>query len=122
MPFTHFANAQNAITGTLVVDGNQAVDEWGADFIHGLDAALEEFDPLVAFSVRAGCTQCGVETSSPIDLEVLALRELEQMQARLLREIHRLASRYHWSESEVLGLSPERRARYLRLIEMETTS
>ena len=79
-------------------------------------AALAQADPLVAFSVVSGCPGCGFEAEIEIDLEALALQRLAAQQRRLLRDVHVLASRYGWSETEVMALSPTRRARYVELI------
>jgi hypothetical protein len=35
----------------------------------------------------------------------------------MLHDVHRLASRYHWSESEILRLSLPRRAAYLAIFD-----
>ena len=79
-------------------------------------AALAQADPLVAFSVTSGCPACGAEAEVEIDLEALALQRLATQQRRLLRDVHVLASRYGWSEAEVMALTPTRRARYVELI------
>ena len=79
--------------------------------------ALAEADPLVAFSVICVCPTCGHEAEHEIDLEGLALQRLAARQRALLHEVHTLASRYGWTESEILAVPPARRARYLHLIE-----
>lgn len=79
-------------------------------------AALAQADPLVAFSVTSGCPACGTEAEIEVDLEALALQRLAAQQRQLLRDVHVLASRYGWSEAEVMALSPARRARYVELI------
>lgn len=38
---------------------------------------------------------------------------------KMLYDVHELASRYHWSESEILRLSLPRRAAYLAILEGE---
>jgi hypothetical protein len=38
---------------------------------------------------------------------------------RVFREVHRVATTYHWSRQEILGLSLPCRLRYLMLIEAE---
>ena len=48
-----------------------------------------------------------------VDLEMAGLEALFQEQTRVLDEIHLLARAYHWTESEVLAVSPQRRAFYL---------
>lgn len=79
--------------------------------------ALAEADPLVAFSVVCACPICGHEAEHEVDLEGLVLQRLAARQRALLREVHTLASRYGWTESEILAVTPARRARYLELIE-----
>jgi hypothetical protein len=84
------------------------------------DAALEalsEADPLVGFQLQCRCPACGLESTSEVDLETLALRRLAAAQARLEREVHALASHYGWTEEQILAVAPARRARYLALIE-----
>jgi hypothetical protein len=39
--------------------------------------------------------------------------------ASLFHDIHRLASRYHWAERDILALAWPRRRRYLAIIEAE---
>jgi hypothetical protein len=80
-------------------------------------SALAEADPLVAFSAACTCPVCGHEAEREIDLEGLALQRLAARQRALLREVHVLASRYGWTEREILAVAPERRAKYLEMVE-----
>ncbi len=84
-----------------------------------LSTTIAALDPLVAFSVTCHCPACGARNEIDVDLETLALARLAIRQRVLLREVHCIASRYGWTESEVLAVSPARRARYLELIEEE---
>jgi hypothetical protein len=79
--------------------------------------ALAGADPLVAFSAACTCPGCGNTMEQEIDLEGLALMRLASRQRALLCEVHALASRYGWTEHEILALTPARRAKYLALIE-----
>lgn len=81
--------------------------------------ALAEADPLVAFTVWCSCPACGAQAEHEIDLEGLALQRLAARQHALLRDVHQLASRYGWTEREVLEVAPARRAHYIALIEDE---
>ncbi|MNH45016.1 hypothetical protein D3C79_1073420 [compost metagenome] len=74
-------------------------------------------DPLVALAVACECPACGAASEVPIDLDGTALARLAARQRGLLREVHCLASRYGWSEAQVMALPPTRRAQYLALIE-----
>ncbi|MDB4927868.1 MAG: hypothetical protein JWM10_352 [Myxococcaceae bacterium] len=38
---------------------------------------------------------------------------------RTLRDVHRLASRYHWSEEAILRMALSRRSAYLALLDAE---
>ncbi|AYF90646.1 hypothetical protein D6Z43_27210 [Pseudomonas sp. DY-1] len=82
-----------------------------------LSAAIAEADPLVALAVGCNCPACGADSEVPIDLDDAALARLNARQRALLRDVHDLASRYGWSEAQVLALTPARRAQYLALIE-----
>ena len=120
--FADELEARRVMFSALVAGADGALPEAAPVLIETIDDLLAEFDPLVAFSVRIACPHCEVETDFPIDLQALALGELEKIQRQLVETIHRLALGYHWSEAEILDLTPERRARYLRLIETEGKS
>ncbi len=97
-----------SIEGTLGVEDAPAVAD-----------ALAANDPLVDFSVACRCPACDAMNEVAVDLEALALRRLYARQDALLATVHRLASHYGWTESEVLAVPARRRARYLALIEEE---
>lgn len=79
-----------------------------------IEAALEEAAPEVAVSVQAACPACGA--SHEIDVNPYRILS-NRLGGGLLREIHILASTYHWSEAEILALPLHRRRRYLDLID-----
>lgn len=103
------AGASAAVVG-VEVDGG---------WIGAIEEALEEFDPLVNFSLSVRCPFCEAEHEHEVDLEELALRRLRQSQLRLLTSVHRLARYYHWSEREIFSVPHWRRAFYLALIDRE---
>lgn len=84
-----------------------------------LAAAMDAADPLVAFAVRTKCPHCDREVEVGVDLEAVALAELARSRRTLLRQVHALATRYGWSEAEVLAVPGVRRREYLRLIDAE---
>jgi hypothetical protein len=79
--------------------------------------ALAAADPLVAFALTSVCPNCSADIHCEFDLEGFALRRLAGCQRSLLCEVHALASHYGWTESEILAVTPPRRAYYLELIE-----
>lgn len=91
------------------------------DLVKTINEAMEEFDPLVNFSLRVYCPHCNREDHYTINLEDLCLNELYKSQLNLLQTIHCLAAHYHWSEQQILSIRPWRRSHYLALIEKEET-
>ncbi|SRR6266487_2450427 len=85
--------------------------------VEAIELSLTEYDPLVELSVRTACPHCGAEGEYEVDLTDLALGALREARDTLISDVHTLASRYHWTESEILSIPPRRRARYLALNE-----
>ncbi len=98
--------------GDRVLGQGEIPDAWRA----AVDDAMASADPLVDFRLLSSCPDCGAETEIGFDLQRFALERLEQRQRRLLDEIHLIASAYHWSEAELVALTPVRRAQYLARI------
>jgi hypothetical protein len=111
------ADAIAAVIASLRIEGEPRCEPGDAA---ALAEAIAAHDPLVAFSVASTCPACGAEDELPVDLEGLALRQLAQRQQRLVVEVHRLASRYGWTEKQALAVPPQRRERYLALIDDDT--
>jgi hypothetical protein len=84
-----------------------------------LGAAITAADPHAEISLALRCPVCGRDGEVAFDTASYLWREIEVRLARLDRDVHVLASRYGWSESEILGLGERRRARYLELVELE---
>jgi predicted RNA-binding Zn-ribbon protein involved in translation (DUF1610 family) len=78
---------------------------------------LQRADPLAHIELAFSCPECGRDWTAPYDVAGFLWQELEAWAARLLREVHVLASAYGWSERDILDLPPARRRRYLELIE-----
>lgn len=106
-----------AMLESLLVEGNVA-DAEPRD-IDVIAEALAERDPLVAFTIAYDCPCCGASSETAIDLERLAIQRLIAFQQGLLKDVHALASRYGWTETEVLAIPAPRRARYRALIDEE---
>ena len=65
---------------------------------------------------------CSRNTSSsafsrgPFDTTAFFLEEMRVNAKVFLQEVHTLASYYHWSEADILGLRRDRRRTYLALL------
>lgn len=108
------ADAVQAMLDSLLIEGHAAAQDEAR-----LSQAVAALDPLVNFSAQCHCPACGTPAEVSVDLEALALGRLHARQQGLLREVHALASRYGWSEEQVLAVPPARRAHYLALIDGE---
>jgi hypothetical protein len=73
-------------------------------------------DPQAELGLDLRCPSCSAELSVVLDTATFLLQELEDKAERLLQEVHTLALRYHWSEADILAMSPQRRGRYLELV------
>jgi hypothetical protein len=81
-----------------------------------LPVRLAELDPQAEMVVKVACPECSGETSALLDAATVLFRELTTTSDRLFGEVHAVATHYHWSEREILGLEVQRRRRYLELI------
>lgn len=78
-----------------------------------VEARLDEADPWAELSIALTCPVCGHPDSVLFDPGTVLWDALDSEARRLLDEVHLLASRYGWSEAEILSLSGARRHAYL---------
>ncbi|TDR44855.1 hypothetical protein DFR29_10536 [Tahibacter aquaticus] len=86
-------------------------------WLESIAALLDASDPLNALVVGIECPYCGGHNNIDVDLEQLLIEGLRRQQRSLIEQVHRLACIYHWSEAQIVGLPPWRRARYLAQVE-----
>ncbi|HRI17903.1 MAG TPA: hypothetical protein PL196_05215 [Burkholderiaceae bacterium] len=92
-----------------------AVAALPAEVVAALSAAMEALDPAAAIDFRVACPACAFEWAAPFDPGDALWSLLQGDAERLLVEVDMLARRHGWSETEILALSPARRAAYLQL-------
>jgi hypothetical protein len=63
------------------------------------------------------CVTCGHHWTTTFDIVSFFWAEVHGWAARLLQEVHQLASAYGWRERDILSLSPWRRQAYLEMLE-----
>lgn len=80
-----------------------------------IEVALETLAAEVANSVYTRCPEC--DASHEVGLDLAA--QLVSPVASLFDEVHLLAANYHWSEADILRLSPARRAQYLHRLDRQ---
>ena len=78
--------------------------------------AMAAADPQAEMELALECPTCMCHWVELFDIDGFFWTELQAWAARILREIHQLASAYGWSEREILSLPALRRNTYLNLI------
>jgi hypothetical protein len=90
--------------------------ELPAEFIDDVSKRICEADPQADVQLRVACSSCRHEWNVLFDIVSFFWNEIESWAARLLGEVHALASVYGWSERDILSLSPLRRQFYLEAV------
>ena len=85
------------------------------DVIEAVEEKLEEIDPQADVSLALSCPSCGYKWEAPFDIVSFFWTEIDSWARHILREVHALAEKYGWSESDILSLSPNRRRIYLEM-------
>ena len=81
-----------------------------------LDQTFDELDPQAETLLTLRCAACGLEFQACLDAGEFLARATRRKSTQLFQEVHRLALHYHWSESDILAMSSERRRLYLDLL------
>lgn len=84
--------------------------------IEAISERIARADPQADVQLALACPECGVRWREHFDIESFFWNEIHAWAERLLREVHALASRYGWRESDILAMSASRRRLYLDLI------
>ncbi|WP_243073640.1 hypothetical protein [Microbacterium sp. SS28] len=110
------ASALLALCCRLTDPHGQRTTDAPSDVVDRVEAQLAAADPLAEVSVAIECPECGTAFVVDVDPIAFVWREVETRARRALYDIDALARAYGWTESEVLGLSEERRAAYLEIV------
>lgn len=70
-------------------------------------------------SLEATCPECGRVMVLPFDIRDFFFGELRTSPEQLTREVHYLAYHYSWSEADILGMTRDRRQRYIEVLAEE---
>lgn len=87
-----------------------------SEVIADMEEAMANADPQADLRFPLTCPDCAVSWEAGIDLEHFVGAEVATGARRLMRDVHRLAAAYGWTEAEILGLSTVRREAYLDLV------
>lgn len=81
--------------------------------IEAIESTLEAVSPFICSEISTVCPECDCDQTIALDAHLLNLSSVEN----LYKDIHALASHYHWNEEEILALPRERRQLYLKYID-----
>jgi hypothetical protein len=117
------ADLHELVAGGGVIDSRRLLGQWLVSGSSALDTmsdsecdnAVDELaaaDPGASIELGITCG-CSHEWVQEFDIRSFFLAELTDWAVRSLRDVHQIASRYGWSESEILRMSHWRKRIYL---------
>ena len=93
----------------------ERADQLPAHIVDKVVARLSGEEAQADIRLRIVCPACNHILEPLFDIASYLWRELDDWARKTLREIHLIASRYGWSETEILRMSARRRRTYLEL-------
>lgn len=115
---SHYQDSRDAMSALLArcLSGDLDLSDMDDEKIDELSRSLEALDPGAIVSFQLRCPTCDTEWPAVIDVGEAIWSELQHAAERSLIEVDALARAYGWTEDQVMGLSPTRRAAYLQLV------
>ncbi|HTP11012.1 MAG TPA: phage baseplate protein [Anaerolineae bacterium] len=95
------------------VDGVLAADQLSESMVGTVAAQMAVVDPQADIQIELVCPACGYTWQTGFDPVRFMWSELNAWALHALRDVHRLASAYGWSEADILAMHPGRRQIYL---------
>jgi hypothetical protein len=92
------------------------MDQWPADLSARVSERMADLDPQAETALQLTCPACQHCFMTSFDIGDYFYRELRAREHRRYREVHQLALAYHWSETDILSMSPRKRQLYLDLL------
>lgn len=81
-----------------------------------IESRIEAREAAADIALDLSCPNCGHAWTDLFDIEALLGREVETSATQLLRELAVLATRFGWSERELLVMPASRRRAYLEMV------
>lgn len=86
------------------------------DLLDAFEAHLADNAGIEALTLGHKCAECEAEQAAEVDIVDILWRQVSARAQRLLWDVHLLAQSYGWSSSEILSLSPTRRAAHVAMV------
>lgn len=81
-----------------------------------IEERMRRLAPKVEQTLAAECAECGRTFVAPFDVHRFFLGELRTDATLLYQEVHYLAYHYHWSESEIMAMTRDKRHTYIDVL------
>lgn len=101
---------------SMTDEGDRPVETSPPGLLDALAQHMADLDPQAELLLHLTCPHCGLAFSTVLDTAAYFFQETAAQMDALYREVHALAFHYHWSESEIMDLTPRKRHRYLNLL------
>lgn len=85
------------------------------DHVNRVQRVMDSLSPSLSQEVRKKCAKCGEWVRLFFNVHSYVQQELAFEAAFLYQDVHVLATRYHWSEEEILSLPRTRRLQYAEM-------
>jgi hypothetical protein len=82
--------------------------------LEAIEVRIEEREAVADVAIALACSQCGHAWTDGFDIDAQFGREVETSADHLVRELAALASRFGWSERDMLAMPTNRRRAYLQ--------
>jgi hypothetical protein len=96
--------------------GTQTADGLSVAARREIEAEMSRLAPRAEIEIAGACPDCQQPFSMPLDFMACFAAEARQNLRTLEASIHFLAWHYHWSERDILSLTPRKRLRYVKLL------
>ncbi len=84
-----------------------------------LAGLMEKLDPQAELMFSLVCPSCRANFQICFDPASYLLHEIMAEKEQLYRQVHLLGFHYHWSEPDIMAMTPSKRKLYLRLLAEE---
>ena len=115
----NLTDAENLLLRRCVESAEDAsplpMEEWPG-LADEIGRKMSELDPQAEILLSFECPACGRACSGEFDAGAYLDHELRGHIPYLYREVHLMARSYHWSEGEILSMTPRKRSVYLNLL------
>jgi hypothetical protein len=81
-----------------------------------IEQHMEKVAPKIELTMDVNCHECGREFAVPFDIQRFFFGEMRASDDLLYREVHYLAYHYHWSETEIMQMTRNKRQRYIEVL------